>query len=207
MKSFKLTSTGGNSSDNGNKNDNNAKRFQSPSSSMSRLSTSKKQKSTNNPSAMPTYQYEHMSVPPEMSLNAQNLFDTSNTTSLNADGTCNCFGCTRDRCNECTLCEHSGFLFNTCVFKTCYIIHNIDEEKRNLNEIDVILAIPDKLESGSRVYAAWDKNDPKSGWYWGYVKSKYYVNRLSKRQVFSIIFDDGDKKQHIDAEVSFFCNN
>ena len=117
------------------------------------------------------------------------------------DGKCNCIGCSRERCSKCTLCDHSGFLFNSCVFKTCYVKQNNEEEHRNLKEIDAMLSAPDALEVGAKVYAAWNKSDPKSGWYWGHITRKTYT-KTSKKYIVSIIFDDGDKKQNIDLDVS-----
>lgn len=132
--------------------------------------------------------------------------DSSNSmpATVSSDGTCCCLGCSLPRCGKCTLCEQSGFLYNTCVFKTCHVNRDNDEEIRNFNEIKSILEERDFLEVGSRVYAAWNKDDPKSGWYWGAITKQYFMKRNfsnAMNEYYSITFDDGDKKCNVDREV------
>jgi hypothetical protein len=54
-------------------------------------------------------------------------------------GKCTCAGCTRTRCNHCSLCDQFGFIYDYCILKGCHRYRNIEEEERNLREINEIL--------------------------------------------------------------------
>jgi hypothetical protein len=117
-----------------------------------------------------------------------------------ADGSCLCSGCTKPRCGKCTLCEQSGFLYNTCVFRTCHVTRDHDEELQNLTEINSILEDDDTIDVGTRVYAEWEKNC----WYWGHVTRQYSMKRNFSTvmcKYYSVTFEDGDKRSNINREV------
>jgi hypothetical protein len=139
--------------------------------------------------------------------------DTTSTTVVADDeddglGYCTCLGCTRPRCGQCTLCEESGFLYNTCLLKTCYRRRDYDTEQTNYNEIHKWLGTDrsDVLDVGTRVYAAWNPNDNRTGgWYWGRIVKKYQMKRNYSHSIndyYTIEFDDGDVKKNVDRDVS-----
>jgi hypothetical protein len=84
---------------------------------------------------------------------------------------------------------------------------------------------------GQRVYAAWNEKDSLNGWYWGHITAKYMSHQhpnpnsrhrnassstsrhgrptttistknTTKRELYTVTFDDGDKKERMEREVS-----